>query len=316
MSIGPLMLDLDGCELSPEERELLAHPAVGGVILFNRNYQHPEQVRALIADIRACVRDECLIAVDQEGGRVQRFCTGMTRLPPAASYGAWYRKQPAAALAACTNSAWLLASELRAVDVDFSFAPVLDVDHGVSAVIGDRAFSSSAEEVAALGIAWLEGLRRAGMIGCGKHFPGHGAVVEDSHVACPVDPRDLAQLTASDLVPFARLIAAGLEAIMPAHVIYPQIDAAPAGFSSHWLKDHLRQRLGFQGAIFSDDLTMAAAEQGGDYAARAQAALTAGCDMVLVCNNRAAAIAVAETLVDNPQSAERLLRLRARGDVF
>lgn len=313
LRIGPVMLDLEADCLTAEETELLDHPAVGGVILFTRNYQNPEQLRALTTAIRAATPRPLLIAVDQEGGRVQRFREGFTRFPPARQFGALYAEDPAAACAAATDLAWLLGRELLDAGLDFSFAPVLDLDHGLSAVIGNRAFAADAKTVSALAEAWMAGARAAGMASCGKHFPGHGGVVEDSHAAFPVDPRALRSLRESDLQPYMTLIAAGLDAIMPAHVVFPEIDAQPAGFSAIWLQRILRGALGFQGVIFSDDLSMTAAEAAGDYPQRASAALAAGCDMVILCNNRLAALAVVDALqdFDAPLSAARLARLCA-----
>lgn len=314
-SLGPVMLDLEGLELTAEEREILAHPAVGGLILFARNYHDHAQLTRLTADIHALREPRIPIGVDQEGGRVQRFRDGFVRLPAAGGFGALHRIDPGAALAAAEDVGWLMAAELRAAGVDFSFAPVLDLDRGVSRVIGDRGFAAEPAVVCDLAGAWLRGTRAAGMVGCGKHFPGHGGVVEDSHLALPVDHRPLVELEREDMVPFARLIAEGLEAVMPAHVIYAQIDPNSAGFSAFWLRDVLRQRLGFDGVIFSDDLNMAAAGAGGGYAQRAALALDAGCDQVLVCNNRAAAIAVIEAFGEHPDpaAAARLARMRARG---
>lgn len=312
--LGPVMVDLAGCTLNDEERTLLAHPAVGGVILFARNYENPARLAALTDAIRAVRDPHPLIAVDQEGGRVQRFRTGFTRLPPLARCGAWYRADPSAALAATRDLAWLMATELRAVGVDFSFAPVLDIERGVSQVIGDRAFGDNAALVGALGAAWLDGLHAAGFAGCGKHFPGHGAVVADSHLELPRDPRPLAAIEAEDLAPFRLMIDHGLEAIMPAHVVYEQVDPRPAGFSSFWLRDLLRGRLGFDGLIFSDDLDMAAAAAGGGYGERALAALAAGCDLALICNNRRAAWEILDAVGDWYEAAaeQRLLRLFPR----
>jgi beta-N-acetylhexosaminidase len=331
--IGPVMLDLEGETLSGEEHELLDHPAVGGVILFSRNYHHPEQLKALIGEIRAASARPLLIAVDQEGGRVQRLRDGFTRFPPLRLLGQLYDSDPAAACQASADLGWLLASELLEVGLDFSFAPVLDLDYGLSAVIGDRAFAADPSAVIALAQAWVAGARSAGMASCGKHFPGHGGVVEDSHAEFPVDRRPEATLREADLQPFKALISAGtspwadtwtgtgtvagtgavLDAVMPAHVIYPAVDDQPAGFSSVWLKQILRTELGFQGVIFSDDLSMTAAEVAGSYPQRARAALDAGCDMVILCNNRLAALAVVDSLVDfdDPVGAQRLARLRA-----
>ena len=315
MGIGPVMLDLEGLDVSAEDRELLCHPAVGGVILFARNYQDPEQLQRLTATIHGLRDPHLLVAVDQEGGRVQRFRDGFTRLPPAAGFGAIYQADARRGRRLCEQAGWLMATELRAVGVDFSFAPVLDVDPGISRVIGDRAFGRRCEQVASLAAAWMHGSRAAGMASVGKHFPGHGGVSGDTHLEMPRDERSLADLQMQDLVPFERLIRAGLEAVMPAHVVYPAVDELPAGFSRRWLRDILRGRLGFQGVIFSDDLSMAAAEQGGGYAERARAALAAGVDMVLVCNNRAGAVEVLEALADHvdPAAHLRMLRMYGRG---
>jgi beta-N-acetylhexosaminidase len=317
VSLGPVMLDIAGLELTAEDRDLLAHPAVGGVILFSRNFASPGQLRALTDAIHGLREPHLLIAVDQEGGRVQRFREGFTRLPPAGRFGDLYAADPARARRACTAVAWLMAAELRSVGVDFSFAPVLDVDPGVSRVIGDRGFGPEPDQVAALAGAWAEGARGAGMASVGKHFPGHGGVAADSHLELPCDHRGLDDLSARDLRPFESLIARGLEAVMPAHVLFPRIAPEPAGFSPFWLQGVLRERLGFQGAVFSDDLSMQAADAGGDPGARAHAARAAGCDMVLVCNNRPAAIEAVAALADDadPVGQLRLLRMHGRGPV-
>ncbi len=313
MSIGPVMLDLEGLEPTIEELERLRHPAVGGVILFARNYRDPEQLERLTAAIHAVRHPHLLVAVDQEGGRVQRFREGFTRLPPAARFGEVYRDDPKRARRRCEQAGWLMATELRASGVDFSFAPVLDVDPGISAVIGDRAFGPRNTQVADLASAWMRGSHAAGMAAVGKHFPGHGGVRADSHLELPRDDRGLAELELEDLVPFERLIGAGLEAIMPAHVVYTRVDPRPAGFSPLWLRDILRRRMGFQGVIFSDDLNMAAAEQGGGYAERARAALQAGCDMLLVCNNPQGAAEVLDELHDYSEPAAHLRMVRMHG---
>ncbi len=308
------MLDLKGVELTADDRELLQHPAVGGLILFSRNYESPEQLDALTTAIHQLREPNLLIAVDQEGGRVQRFCDGFSRLPPAAWFGQLYQKSTQQAKEAAEYVAWLMASELRCYGVDFSFAPVLDLGLGVSKVIGDRAFHQKPTVVAELAHAWIHGAREAGMASVGKHFPGHGAVAEDSHHALPVDHRPYQDLQMEDLLPFEQMINCGLEAIMPAHVIYQQIAPDLAGFSPFWLQTVLRERLKFQGVIFSDDLAMAAAEEQGSFSQRAHAAIDAGCDMVLVCNNRPAAEEVIEALTDysNPVTQLRLLRMHGR----
>ncbi len=317
MSLGPVMIDLEGTDLSQEERELLEHPATGGVILFSRNYQSLDQLTRLCSEIHACRNPHLLISVDHEGGRVQRFKEGFTHLPPAAWYGEQYKKRADRGLRLVEQGGWLMAAELRSCGVDFSFAPVLDLGSGVSQVIGDRAFASHPETVAKLAHAWMQGVHAAGMAAVGKHFPGHGGVEADSHHALPVDGRRFEDLQMEDLRPFERMIHYGIEAIMPAHVIYQKVDQQLAGFSRFWLKQVLRGRLGFQGVIFSDDLSMAATEGAGSYAERARAALDAGCDMVLVCNNRAAAGSVLATLGDynDPAAHVRLVRMHGRGRI-
>lgn len=314
MSLGPVMLDVAGTVLTAEERERLLHPMTGGVILFSRNYESPEQVRALIDEIHGLREPQLLVAVDHEGGRVQRFRWGFTAIPPMRRLGELYDEQPKRALRLAENIGWVLAAELRAVGVDFSFAPVLDLDRGVSEVIGDRAFHSKPQAVADLAHATMRGIHRAGMATVGKHFPGHGSVAPDSHVALPIDEREYADIASEDLVPFARMVEHGMSGIMPAHVIYSRVDPQPAGFSRLWLKDVLRARLGFQGVIFSDDLSMEGAKGVGDIVARGRLALAAGCDMVLVCNDPAAAAQLLEGLNghDDPVSHLRLVRLHGR----
>lgn len=315
MALGPVMLGLDGLELSAEEREMLCHPRVGGVILFARNYRSPEQVAALTAAIHALRQPRLLVAVDHEGGRVQRFRDGFTRLPPVRRLGEIYDRDRMRAKQLARVTGWLMAAELRAVGVDLSFAPVLDLDYGISGVIGDRAFHRDPEAVADLAHAYVSGMQKAGMEAVGKHFPGHGGIAADSHLELPVDPRAYADLEHADLLAFERMIHYGLAAIMPAHVLYPQVDDRPAGFSARWLRDILRRRLEFQGTIFSDDLDMAGAGEAGAAPERAEAALTAGCDMVLACNDRRAASAILENLrhVVEPVSQLRLIRLHGRG---
>lgn len=314
MSHGPLMLDLQGTELSDHERTMLRHPAAGGVILFSRNFQSPEQVQRLIGEIHGLRQPSLLVAVDQEGGRVQRFREGFTHLPPAAWFGRLYQDNPRQALLAAHSVGWLMAAELRGVGIDFSFAPVLDLGMGVSQVIGDRAFHPNPIVVAELALAWMAGAHEAGMAAVGKHFPGHGCVVEDSHYALPVDRRRRQEILMDDLLPFRRLIDAGIEAIMPAHVIYADADPELAGFSKYWLREVLRGELGFQGVVFSDDLTMAAAGAAGSVRERARSALNAGCDMILVCNHPAGAEEVLEELEQHtdPAAQMRLVRMHGR----
>lgn len=314
MTLGPLMCDVAGTELTDDDRRRLSHPLVGGVILFARNYASPAQLDALTTEIHALKSAPLLIGVDHEGGRVQRFREGFTRLPAMRAFGERWDAHPQQARHLAREAGYVLASELRAHGVDFSFAPVLDLDYGASSVIGDRAFHRDPRAVFELGQAVMLGMKDAGMAACGKHFPGHGHVVADSHVAIPVDERSLPDIARADLVPFRMMIEAGLAALMPAHVIYPRIDAQPAGFSRVWLGDILRGELGFDGVIFSDDLCMAGAAVAGDIVARVEAALVAGCDMALVCNRSDLADEVLARLeVDWPAPARaRLARMHGR----
>lgn len=289
MALGPVVLDVAGTELTPDDRRRLLHPLTGGVILFSRNYAAPEQLLRLTAEIHALRSPALIIAVDHEGGRVQRFRQGFTAIPAMRELGKVWDAYPQEAKDLAREVGFVLAAELRAHGVDLSFAPVLDVDHGNSSVIGDRALHSDPQAVAELARALVQGLRQGGMTAVGKHYPGHGHVRADSHHEIPVDDRSYVEIELSDLVPFRRLIGAGLGGIMPAHVIYPQVDHSPAGFSSIWLKKILRAELGFDGMVFSDDLSMEAASVAGSPVERAHAALGAGCDMVLVCNDAAAA---------------------------
>ena len=313
MALGPVMLDLDSTALTPVERELLAHPNVGGVVLFARNYAEPRQLAALVDSIHAVRTPHLLVAVDQEGGRVQRFREGFTRLPPMAALGTLHDRDPAGAEEAAQELGWLLAAELRAVGVDISFAPVLDLRRDISRVIGDRALHPAPDVVVALGAALMEGMGEAGMAAVGKHFPGHGSVAPDSHHELPLDERSRADILQLDGLPFERLAHKGLPGIMPAHVVYPQVDSRPAGLSRVWIQEILRDLFGFTGAVFSDDLSMAAVTDRPP-AERAQEALDAGCDMVLVCNDRPAAETVVESIgvQDRPLAQARLIRLHGR----
>ncbi len=316
MSLGSVMVDLQGPCLNEEEREMLSHPMVGGVILFSRNYQSVEQLQALTRDIHQIRFPRLLVAVDQEGGRVQRFRDEFTRLPAVSRLGQLYQENPGYARRCSEVTGWLMAAELLALGVDISFAPVLDLDYGVSTVIGDRAFHRSAEVVAELAHAYMTGMRKAGMSATGKHFPGHGAVHADSHTDLPMDDRRYVDLANEDMLAFERMIHYDMAAMMMAHVIYPQVDDRPASFSHVWIEQILRQQLGFQGAVFSDDLSMVAAHSIGGYAERARQAMQAGCDMVLVCNNTQGRDEVLDNLaeLDNPVSHLRLVRMHGKHD--
>ncbi len=284
MSLGPVMLDVVGTELSADDIRRLQHPLVGGVILFARNFENCAQLRMLTASIHTVRQPPLLIAVDHEGGRVQRFKEGFTKIPPMREFGKIWDKNPKKARELAQEAGWILAAELRAHGIDFSFTPVLDMDYGDSLVIGNRAFHLDARAINELAFSLMQGLKKGGMVAVGKHFPGHGFVVADSHVSIPVDEREFDQIAQNDMQPFRHMIDEGLAAIMPAHVIYPKVDDKPAGFSQKWLQKVLRERLGFNGVIFSDDLSMEGATVGGDVATRSLAALNAGCDMVLLCN--------------------------------
>jgi len=314
MAIGPVMLDLESMRLNAAEREVLLHPQTGGIILFTRNFESIEQLTELVSEVHKLRSPHLLVAVDHEGGRVQRFHQGFTSLPAANVLGQIYNQNADRACDLAQTCGWLMATELRAVGVDFSFAPVLDLAHGVSGVIGDRAFHSDPEIVACLAQRFMLGMKEAGMAAVGKHFPGHGGVKEDSHVELPVDHRTRDEILDQDMLVFVRMIHYGIAGIMPAHAIYENLDSKPAGFSKFWLQQVLRDDLGFQGAVFSDDLSMCAADFAGGYDERAKMALHAGCDMVLVCNHPDAAVQVLHSLEgsDNPVSQVRLARLHGR----
>ncbi len=315
-SLGYLMIGLSGFSLTDRELTQLLHPAVAGVVLFSRNFESPEQLRVLTESIHVLRHPRLLVAVDHEGGRVQRFKTqGFTKLPAMAELGFLFDKHPQQALTLAQDLGWLLASELLACGVDFSFAPVLDLDYGNSSVIGDRALHHNPSVVGELAEHIMKGMSLAGMASVGKHFPGHGHVVPDTHVATAIDNRPLAALVSTDMQPFKILIRQYLAAVMVAHVIYPQVDELPAGLSSVWLKQILRERLGFSGAIISDDLGMVAVSELSDGATLSERFRKAGCDLVLLCNNRAqieqALLGLEDYEVDLVQET-RLIRLHGR----
>lgn len=322
---GQLMLDVEGTTLTSADKDLLAQPEVGGIILFKRNVETPTQVRKLTDSIRA-INPNILIAVDQEGGRVARFRDGFSPITPMGKLGELFDNNPISALEMAFASGYLMASEVLAVGVDFSFAPVLDMN-GVSAVIGDRAFHSHPTAITALSAEFMRGMKAAGMATTGKHFPGHGSVAPDSHVDDAVDERPYDEIYQQDMQPFLRNFPL-LDALMPAHVIFSKVDNRPAGFSKVWLQDIIREKLGFDGVLFSDDLSMKAAHVAGDAGKRLEAALSAGCDMGLVCNDREAALIALEFLKNNRQivqnpvkSQTRLAKMKAtipawQGDLF
>ena len=317
MALGPLMVGVAGVQLSDAEREMLRHPLIGGVILFTRNYADTEQLQALVADIHALREPPLLVAVDHEGGRVQRFRKGFVELPPVRELGRIHDRDAKRARHLAQLLGWLMAAELRAVGIDLSFAPVLDLDRGTSEIIGNRAFHSDGEAIADLAHAYMIGMDIAGMQATGKHFPGHGTAAADSHLVVVTDDRPYEDIVLDDLLPFERMIHYGLAAIMAAHVIYPQVDPEPAGFSRFWMQEVLRKRLRFQGVIFSDDLGMSGAATAGDILDRARAALDAGCDMLLVCNELAAVPLLLDELQEaiHPASQLRLARMHGRGRV-
>jgi beta-N-acetylhexosaminidase len=309
------MLDVEGLTLTPADRALLAEPAVGGLILFSRNYASPAQLADLVAAARAVRKPPLLVAVDHEGGRVQRFRDGFSRVPPMRRLGQRYDDARAEALELSRTAGWIIGAELRASGIDLAFAPCVDLDWGVSEIIGDRAFHRDPAAVGELAAAFCRGMKAAGMAPIAKHFPGHGAVVADSHERLPVDRREYGELL-DDMRPYEKLIGQRLLAgVMLAHVVYAETDRLPAGFSRYWIGDQLRSQMGFDGAVFSDDLSMKAASAFGSMPERAELALAAGCDMVLVCNDRPAARATVEALREysNPLSLVRLARLHGTG---
>lgn len=303
---GPLMIDIAGLELTDLDRQRLQHPYVGGLILFSRNYESPEQLTQLTAEVHALRSPPLLIAIDHEGGRVQRCRHGFTRLPPMRALGALWERSPQEAIDAAHDIGFVLAVELRACGVDLSFTPVLDLDWGRSGVVGNRAFHGTPEGIVQLAGALIEGLHRASMGACGKHFPGHGWAEADSHIAIPIDNRRLETLQ-TDIEPYRRL---KLDAVMPAHVIYPEVDEKSSGFSDIWHK-YLRENIKFNGVVFSDDLSMEGASVAGDIVARTDAAWSAGCDMLLVCNKPDAVMQVLEnwSYVHDPVRSNRVAQL-------
>lgn len=311
---GVVVLDPLGPTLTADDRRRLVHPAVGGVILFAHNYESPQQLAALTAEIAALREPPLFVCTDHEGGRVQRFRDGFTPIPAMRRLGTLWDRDRDAARACARAIGYVVGAELGACGIDFSLAPVLDLDYGTSAVIGDRALHYDPNAVGALAVAMIEGLAEAGMAALGKHFPGHGFAAADSHVAIPRDERPTADILRRDVAPYAAAIDAGLAAVMPAHIVYPRADSAPAGYSRFWLQEVLRARLGFDGLVLSDDLGMAGAGTAGDVAARARAALAAGCDMVLLCRNPSAQDALLAALGEQPMAhPERAERMRRKG---
>jgi beta-N-acetylhexosaminidase len=311
---GPAVVDVLGAALTDDDRRRLAHPAAGAVILFSRNFQDCIQLAALTEDIERLREPSLPVCVDHEGGRVQRFREGFTALPPMRTLGRFWDRDRELGRRAARSLAYVAGAELGAHGVDFSFAPVLDLDYGGSSVIGDRALHFDPGAAGALGAAIVEGFADAGMAAVGKHFPGHGFAEADSHVAIPRDDRALAAILKKDVVPFRKAIEAGLAAVMPAHVVYGQVDAEPAGYSRRWLQEVLRGQLAFDGLVFSDDLSMEGASTAGGPPERARAALEAGCDMVMLCNDPAGLDALLDSLAEVPLARQdRLERMRRRG---
>jgi beta-N-acetylhexosaminidase len=309
-----VVVDVLGTVLTDEDRERIRHPAAGAVILFARNYENPDQLKLLTEDIERQREPALPVCVDHEGGRVQRFREGFTAIPPMRTLGKLWDRDRDAAREAATSIGYIVAAELGAHGVDFSFAPVLDLDYGGSSVIGDRALHFDPTAVGALGACLVRGFAQGGVAAVAKHFPGHGYAEADSHVAVPRDERSFKEIARKDIVPYKAVIEAGVAAVMPAHVIYPQVDAEPAGYSKHWLQEVLRGKLGFEGLVFSDDLSMEGAAVAGGPPERARAAIGAGCDMVLLCNNPKGLDELLESLKEVPLTKpERLERMRRQG---
>ena len=314
--MGPVMLDVQGTSLSQEDKEILQHPLVGGLIFFTRNYHSPEQIADLSQQIRIAAKKPLLIAVDHEGGRVQRFRDGFSLIPAMGKLWEMSEHNLSLAKELAKQSAVLMALEVQAVGIDISFAPVLDINN-ISDVIGDRSFHQQPDFVTDLAEAFIDGLHQVGMKATGKHFPGHGSVKADSHIDLPIDTRPKADIFQQDLLPFKQLIARGkVDALMPAHVIFPDVDSQAVGFSRYWLQDILRENLGFKGVIFSDDLSMQGAASAGGYVERAEAAQDAGCDMLLLCNNRAGCVDVLDNanIAHSSTSNQRLMQLLKNSD--
>ena len=308
------MVDVLGATLTDEDRSRIRHPAAGAVILFARNYENPEQLAQLTAEIERQREPALPICVDHEGGRVQRFREGFTAIPPMRLLGKLWDRDRDAAKEAAASIGYIIAAELGAHGVDFSFAPVLDLDYGGSSVIGDRALHFDPIAVGALGACLVRGLAQGGVAAVAKHFPGHGYAEADSHVAVPRDERTFKEIARKDIAPYKQVIEAGLAAVMPAHVIYSEVDSQPAGYSRRWLEEVLRKQLGFQGLVFSDDLSMEGAAVAGGPPERSRAALAAGCDMVLLCNNPAGLDELLESLKDvQLAKPERLERMKKQG---
>jgi beta-N-acetylhexosaminidase len=309
--MGPVMLDVQGTSLSQEDKEIIQHPLVGGLILFTRNYQSVEQITQLCQQIRIAANKPMLLAVDHEGGRVQRFRDGFSLIPAMGKIWQMAEQNLSLAKELAKQCAILMASEVRAVGIDISFAPVLDINN-ISDVIGDRAFHQEPSHVSELAEAFISGLHHVGMKATGKHFPGHGSVKADSHIDLPIDIRSESEIFKQDLLPFKQLIdKRKVDALMPAHIIFPEVDRQAVGFSRYWLQTILREQLAFDGVIFSDDLSMQGAASVGGYIERAEAAQSAGCDMLLLCNNRQGCVEVLDgaNIVNSVKSATRLEKL-------